>query len=174
MARPTAINALMSRLRVRLDEPNIIFDPLMNSGRDTESPHGMQERLWFCWSVPIVCGLRVCPEDLGRVSPTELRGDLWLANLPPPAVSVEARERAISIRGRGKHDWRDAIECLMESHDRAGLTSHCGCLSRFSSHSLPRGLRACANAGPGQQSGMTSAQSHVGNIYGTHKKRGVS
>ena len=174
MARPTAINALTGRLRFRLDKPNIVFDPLMNNGRDTESPHGMQERLWFCWSVPIVCRLRVCLEDLERVSPTELRGGFWLVNLPPLAVSVEARERAISIRGRGKDDWRDAMECLMESDDRTGVTSHCGRRSTFSSHSLPRGWRAFANAGPGQQSGMTSAQSHDGEIYGTRKKRGVS
>jgi hypothetical protein len=112
MASPTAIKALTGRLEFQPDEPNISFDPLMNSGRDTESPHGMRERLWFCWSVPIVWRPRVCLQDLERVSPAEWRGDLWLLKLSPLAASVEACEGAISIRGRGKDDWRHAIECL--------------------------------------------------------------
>jgi hypothetical protein len=131
MARPTAINALMGRLRFRLNEPNISFDPLMDSGRDTESPHGMRERLWFCWSVPIVWRPRVWLQDLERVSPAQCRGDLWLVKLSPLTVSVEACEGAISISGRGKDDWRLAIECLRVSDDRVGVTSQCRCRSRF-------------------------------------------
>jgi hypothetical protein len=106
MASPTAIKALTGRLRFQLDEPNISFDPLMDSGRDTESPHGMRECLWFCWSVPIVGRPRVWLQDLERVSPAEWRGDLWLVKLSPLAVSLEACEGAISISGRGKDDWR--------------------------------------------------------------------
>jgi hypothetical protein len=49
------------------------LDPLMDSGRDTESPHGMRQRLWFCWSVPIVWMLRIWLQDLERVSPAERR-----------------------------------------------------------------------------------------------------
>jgi hypothetical protein len=134
MASPTAIKALTGRLRFQLDEPNISFDPLMDSGRDTESPHGMRERLWFCWSVPIVWRPRVWLQDLERVSPAEWRCDIWLVKLSPLAVSVEACEGAISISGRGKDDWRLAIECLLVSDDRVGATRQCRCRSRFSSH----------------------------------------
>jgi hypothetical protein len=92
MASPTAAKALTGRLRFQLDEPNISFDPLMDSGRD--------------WSVPIVWWPRVWLQDLERVSPAEWRGDLWLVKLSPLAVSLEACEGAISISGRGKDDWR--------------------------------------------------------------------
>jgi hypothetical protein len=172
MASPTAIKALTGRLRFQLDEPNISFDPLMDSGRDTESPHGMRECLWFCWSVPIVWRPRVWLQDLERVSPAEWRGDLWLVKLSPLAVSLEACEGAISISGRGKDDWRFAIECLMDSDDLVGVTSQCRCHLRFSRHSPPCGRRAFANAAPGQKSCTTSAQSYDGEFYGTHKKRG--
>jgi len=43
------------------------------------------------------------------------------------------------MSGRGKDDWRLAIECLMDSDDLVGFTSQCRCHSRFSSHSLPCG-----------------------------------
>jgi hypothetical protein len=92
MASPTATKALTGRLRFQLDEPNISFDPLMDSGRD--------------WSVPIVWWPRVWLQDLERVSPAEWRGDLWLVMLSPLAVSVEACGGAISISGRGKDGWR--------------------------------------------------------------------
>jgi hypothetical protein len=92
MASPTATKALTGRLRFQLDEPNISFDPLMDSGRD--------------WSVPIVWWPRVWLQDLERVSPAEWRGDLWLVMLSPLAVSVEACGGAVSISGRGKDGWR--------------------------------------------------------------------
>jgi hypothetical protein len=92
MASPTAAKALTGRLRFQLDEPNISFDPLMDSGRD--------------WSVPIVWWPRVWLQDLERVSPAEWRGDLWLVMLSPLAVSVEACGGAVSISGRGKDGWR--------------------------------------------------------------------
>ena len=44
MASPTAIEALTSRLGRQLDEPNISFDPLVDSGRDGP-PHSTRERL---------------------------------------------------------------------------------------------------------------------------------
>jgi hypothetical protein len=125
MASPTATKALTGRLRSQLDEPNISFDPLMDSGRD--------------WSVPIVWWPRVWLQDLERVGRAEWRGDLWLVMLSPLAVSVEACGGAISMSGRGKDDWRLAIECLMDSDDLVGFTSQCRCHSRFSSHSLPCG-----------------------------------
>jgi hypothetical protein len=37
VASPTAIKALTGRLGFQLDEPNISFEPLMDSGRDTQS-----------------------------------------------------------------------------------------------------------------------------------------
>jgi hypothetical protein len=92
MASPTAAKALTGRLRFQLDEPNISFDPLMDSGRD--------------WSVPIVWWPRVWLQDLERVSPAEWRGALWLVMLSPLAVSVEACGGAVSISGRGKDGWR--------------------------------------------------------------------
>jgi hypothetical protein len=109
MASPTAIKAFTGRLRFQLDEPNISFDPLINSGRDTQSAPGMR-RLCSCWSVPILCKLRVSPQELECVGPAEGRGDFWLVEPSPLAVSVEASEEEISIGDTGKVDWRHAIE----------------------------------------------------------------
>ena len=59
MASAIAITALRGRLRFQLDEPNISLDPLMTAVGTQNLPRGMRQRLWFCWSVPIVWMLRI-------------------------------------------------------------------------------------------------------------------
>ena len=75
MASPTAIKALTSRLAFQLDEPNISFDPLIDSARDRVSAQ-MRQRLWFCWSVPIVWVLRIWLQDRNASVQQSGGGDL--------------------------------------------------------------------------------------------------
>jgi hypothetical protein len=58
MASPTAIIALTDRLEVQLDEPNISFDPLMDSGLGKLSAQHA--------GVPLICrSVPICPDAQG-------------------------------------------------------------------------------------------------------------
>jgi hypothetical protein len=103
MASPTAIKALTGRLRFQLDEPNISLDPLMTAVGTQSLRTAVRERLWFCWSVPIVWMLRVWLKGAWNASAQQNGGgDLWLVQLSPVSVSVEAGEGATSNSDGGK------------------------------------------------------------------------
>jgi len=132
----------------------------------------MRQRLWFCWSVPIVWSSGSGSRTWNASVQQSGGGDLWLVKLSPLAVSVEAGEKGQHQRATVARDDRDpAIECLAND-DRVGVTSKCHCRSTFSSHSPPRGPRAFATPAPGQQSGTTSAQPYDGEIRRHARERG--
>ena len=87
MASPTAIKVLTSRLERQLDEPNINFDPLIDSGRDGPSAQHA--------GVPLIAGayrlsLRVWLQDLERVTPAQRQGRPSNEALTASGLSVEA------------------------------------------------------------------------------------
>jgi hypothetical protein len=165
MASPPAITALRARLRFQLDEPNISLDPLMTAvGTQSFGTACGGDASGFAGAHPLSGGSGSAPRTWNASVQQTGGGDLWLVQPPPVSVSVEAGEGATSNSDGSKDDWRPAIECLLNSYGRAGVTRKRRCLSTFSSHSPPRGPRAFATPTSGQQSGTTSAQSYDGEI----------
>ena len=164
MASPTAIKALTGRLRFQLDEPNISLDPLMTAVGTQSRRTARGNASGFAGAYPLSGCSGSGPRAWNASAQQNGGGDLWLVQPSPVSASVEAGEGATSNSDGGKDDWRPAIECLLNSYGRVGVTSKCRCLSTFSTHSPPRDPRAFATPTSGQQSGTTSAQSYDGEI----------